>query len=207
VINAPNIFAAKERSEFAMSKHRNQPLVDPARRWGILVGIGAGAVMAAAVIGVSSAADAHADTGSDVLGQAGTDLTDATQVLDGAPTTSLDAEEATFLADQESLQTGAASSLLASQESIQSALPAADAQDFAGVDTQLTDAYQAILNADQAFVTADQAGDLGSVTGLMDQLGVVDADFAAIPAGFDLAATDIGAEVANLFGITDFLSF
>jgi hypothetical protein len=41
----------------------------------------------------------------------------------------------------------------------------------------------------------------------MDQLGVVDADFAAIPAGFDLAATDIGAEVANLFGITDFLSF
>jgi hypothetical protein len=41
----------------------------------------------------------------------------------------------------------------------------------------------------------------------MDQLGLVDADFAAIPAGFDLAATDIGADVANLFGLTDFLSF
>jgi hypothetical protein len=190
-----------------MSKHRNRPLVHQARRWGIFLGMGAGAVVAAAVIGVSSAADAHADTGSDVLGQAGTDLTDATQVLDGAPTTSLDAEEAALLADQESLQTGAASSLLASQESIQAELPAADAQGFAGVDTQLTDAYQGILNADQAFVAADQARDLGSITGLMDQLGLVDADFAAIPAGFDLAATDIGADVANLFGLTDFLSF
>jgi hypothetical protein len=190
-----------------MSNPRNQPPVHQARRWGILVGMGAGAVVAAAVIGVSGAADAHADTVGDVLGQAGTDLTDATQVLDGAPTTSLDAAEAALLADQEALQTGAASTLLAEQESIQSELPAADAQGFTGVDTQLADAYQGILNADQAFVAADQAGDLASVTGLMDQLGVADADFAAIPASFDLAATDIGAEVANLFGITDFLSF
>jgi hypothetical protein len=190
-----------------MSTHRNQPLVHQARRWGTILGMGAGAVVAAAVIGVSSAADAHADTGSDVLGQAGTDLTDATTALDGAPTTSLDAAELSFLDAQESLQTGAASTLLADQESIQSELPAADAQGFTGVDTQLTDAYQAILNADQTFVAADQAGDLGSVTGLMDELGVADADFAAIPASFDLAATDIGAEVANLFGITDFLSF
>jgi hypothetical protein len=67
-----------------MSNRRNQPLVGRARRWGTFVGMGAGAVVAAAMIGVSGAADAHADTGGDVLGQAGTDLTDATQVLDGA---------------------------------------------------------------------------------------------------------------------------
>jgi hypothetical protein len=190
-----------------MSNNRKKPVVHQARRWGTFLGMGAGAVVAAAVIGVSSAADAHADTGSDVLGQAGTDLTDATQVLDGAPTTSLDASEAALLSAQESFQTGAASSLLSTQESLQSELPAADAQGFSGVDTQLTDAYQGILSADQTFVTADQAGDLTGLTGLTDELGVVDADFAAIPAAFDLDATDIGAAVANLFGITDFLSF
>jgi hypothetical protein len=190
-----------------MSNNRKKPVVHQARRWGTFLGMGAGAVVAAAVIGVSSAADAHADTGSDGLGQAGTDLTDATTLLDGAPTTSLDAAELSFLDTQESLQTGGASMLLASQESLQAGLPAADAQGFSGVDTQLTDAYQAILNADQTFVTADQAGDLTGLTGLTDEFGVVDADFAAIPTSFDLVATDIGAEVANLFGITDFLSF
>jgi hypothetical protein len=190
-----------------VTNKRNHPLVHHARRWGTFVGMGAGAAVAAAMIGVFGAADAHADTGSDVLGQAGTDLTDATQVLDGAPTTSLDAEEAALLSAQESFQTGAASSLLASQESLQAELPAADAQGFSGVDTQLTDAYQAILSADQTFAAADQAGDLGGLTGLTDQLGVIDADFAAVPVAFDLDATDIGAAVANLFGITDFLSF
>jgi hypothetical protein len=190
-----------------MSNHRNRPSVHRARRWGIVAGMGAGAVVAAAMIGVSSAADAHADTGSDVLGQAGTDLTDATQVLDGAPTTSLDAAELSFLDGQESLQTGAASELLADQESIQSGLPAADAQGFTGVDTQITDAYQALLSADQTFASADQAGDLTSLTGLSDAVGVVSADFGIIPADFNAVATDIGADVANLFGITDFLSF
>jgi hypothetical protein len=170
------------------------------RRWGI----GVGTVVAAAMIG---AADAHADTGSDVLGDAGSDLTQATQVLDGAPTASLDAEEAALLTDQESLQTGPATELLADQESIQSDLPAADQTEFGTVDTQLADAYQGILNADQTFVAADQAGDLTSLTGLTDELGLAEADFAVIPADFNLAATDIGAEVANLFGITDFLAF
>jgi hypothetical protein len=190
-----------------MSTHRNQPLVHQARRWGTILGMGAGAVVAAAVIGVSSAADAHADTGSDVLGQAGTDLTDATTVLDGAPTTSLDAAQAAFLSGQESLQTGAASTLLADQESLQSGLPAADQTEFGTVDTQLVDAYQGLLNADQTFVAADQAGDLTGLTGLTDEFDVIGADIGILPADFNVTAADIGAEVANLFGITDFLSF
>jgi hypothetical protein len=187
-----------------MSDHRNLPLVRQSRRWGIDVGTVVGVVGAAGII---AAATAHADTGSDVLGQAGTDLTDATQVLDGAPTTSLDAAEASFLAAQESLQTGSAATLIADQEALQSGLPAADQSDLTNVDTQLVDAYQGILNADQTFVAADQAGDLTGLTGLTDEFDVIGADFAVLPADFNVTAADIGAEVANLFGITDFLSF
>jgi hypothetical protein len=189
-----------------MRSQPNQLKVRRSRRWGVTIGMGAGAVAAAVLLGLP-APDAEADTGSDVLDQAGADLAQATQVLDGAPTASLDAEEAALLTGQESLQTGSASALLAAQESLQSGLPAADQQDLGTADTQLFDAYQGILNADQAFVTADQAGDLSGVTGLMDQLGVLQADLAVFPADFNVTAVDLGAEVANLFGITDFLSF
>jgi hypothetical protein len=179
-----------------MSNPLNRP-----RRWGITLGLGG--VLAAVLIG---AADAHADTGSDVLGQAGTDLTDATTLLDGAPTASLDAEESTFLTGQESLQTGSLSALLAGQESTQAALPAADQTELASADTQLVDAYQGVLNADQAFVTADQAGDLTGLTGFTDQLDVFGADFGVLGADFNVIGADIGGELANAFGGTDFLS-
>lgn len=177
------------------------------RRWRIALGISAGAIAAAAMLGPFEAAYAHADTGSDILDQAGADLTQAIQVLDGAPTSSLDAEELTFLTGQESLQTDQATSLLDAQESLQSGLPAADQADLTAADTQLADAFQGILTADQTFSTADQAGDLTGLTGLTDQLGVVDADFAVLPADFNVVVTDIGAEFANLFGSMDFLSF
>ena len=77
-----------------MNHRQNQPLVGRARRWRIALGMSAGAVAAAAMLGLSEAADAHADDSADVLGQAGMDLTQATQVLDGAPEASLDAEQA-----------------------------------------------------------------------------------------------------------------
>lgn len=176
------------------------------RPWRLVLGIGAGAVAAAAMLGLSEAADAHADTGSDILDQAGADLTQATQVLDGAPTASLDAEELSLLTGQESLQTDQATNLLDAQESLVSGLPAADQADVSAADTQLADAFQGILTADQTFATADQAGDLTGLTGVTDQLGILDADFAVLPADFNLVVTDIGAEFASLFGGTDFLS-
>ena len=172
------------------------------RPWRIALGMGAGAIAAAAMLGLSEAAHAHADTGSDILGQAGADLTQATQVLDGAPTASLDAEELSLLTGQESLQTEEATSLLDSVESLQSGLPAAEQADVAGADTQLADAFQGILTADQTFVAADQAGDLTGLTGLTDQLGVIDADLAALPADFNVVVTDIGAEFASAFDIS-----
>jgi hypothetical protein len=177
------------------------------RPWRLALGIGAGAVAAAAMLGLSEAADAHADTGSDILDQAGTDLTSATTLLDGAPTTSLDAEELMLLTGQESLQTDQATNLLDAQESFLSGLPAADQADLTAADTQLADAFQGILTADQTFATADQAGDLTGLTGLTDQLGVIDADLAVLPADFNVLGADFGAELANVFGGMDFLSF
>jgi hypothetical protein len=176
-------------------------------RWRLALGVSAGTVAAAAMLGFAEAGDAHADTGSDVLGQAGTDLTQATQLLDGAPTTSLDAEEAAFLTGQESLQTGSLSAVLAGQESTQAALPVADQQLLGTADAHLVDAFQGILNADQAFLTADQAGDLTGLTGLTDQLDVVGADFATLSADFNVIGADVGAELANVFGLTDLLAF
>jgi hypothetical protein len=187
----------------------NQPDEHNARRprpWRIALGISAGAIAAAAMLGLSEAADAHADTGGDILDQAGADLTQATQVLDGAPTASLDAQELALLTGQESVQTDQATALLSAQETVFNELPAADQADLTTADTQLADAFQGILTADQTFATADQAGDLTGLTGFTDELGVIDADFSVLPADFNVVVADVGAEFANVFGGMDFAS-
>jgi hypothetical protein len=187
----------------------NQPDEHNARRprpWRIALGISAGAIAAAAMLGLSEAADAHADDSADVLGQAGMDLTQATSVLDGAPEASLDAAQLSFLTGQESLQTDELTALLSGQESLQSGLPAAEQADVSAADTQLTDAFQGILTADQTFATADQAGDLSGLTGLSDEFGVIDADFGALGADFNTVFADVGAEFAGVFGGIDFAS-
>jgi hypothetical protein len=188
-----------------MSNRRNQPLVGRARRWGIALGMGTGAVVAATMIGVGAAADAHADDGADVLGQAAADLTQATQVLDGAPEASLDAEQASILSIQEGVQNGALSTILSDQQSILSDLPTADQADLTNVDDQLLTAYQGVLDADQAFAAADEAGDLSGSGALPADLGVLDADVAAIPASFDAIFTDIGADLASLFDFSSLI--
>jgi hypothetical protein len=199
------VFDAQERSEFFMTTHRNQPLIRQVRRWRIALGISVGAVAAAAMLGLSEAADAHADTGSDVLGQAGADLSQATQVLDGAPEASLDAQQLAVLTGQEMLQTGSESTVLSDQESLLSGLPTADQADLTGVDDQLAQAYQGVLDADQAFVAADQAGDLSGTGLLPADLGVIDADFGVVAADFNAVFADIGAEFANVFDVSALL--
>ncbi len=188
-----------------MSNHRNQPLVSRARRWRITLGVSAGAVAAAAMLGLSEAADAHADDSGDVLGQAGTDLTQATSVLDRAPEGSLDAQQLALLTGQEMFQTGPASSLLSEQASILSGLPTADQADLTGVDDQLAQAYQGVLDADQAFVAADQAGDLSGSGLLPADLGVIDADISLLPADFHLLFADAAVEFANAFDVSALL--
>jgi hypothetical protein len=188
-----------------MNHRHNQPLVSRARRWRIALGMSAGAVAAAAMLGLAEAADAHADDGADGLGQAGMDLTQATHVLDGTPEASLDAQQLAFLTGQEMLQTGPASSLLTDQESVLSGLPTADQADLTGVDDQLAQAYQGVLDADQAFVAADQAGDLSGTGLLPADLGVIDADISILPADFNVAFTDAAVEFANLFDVSALL--
>jgi hypothetical protein len=203
VINAPNVFAVLER--FRMSNHRNKPLVRQPRRWGIAVGLGAGAVVATAMIGVAAAADAHADAADTGLGDAAADLTQATSVLDGAPDASLDAAQASILSLQEGVQNGALSTFLSSQESILSDLPAADQADLTGVDDQLASAYQGVLDADQAFAAADEAGDMSGSGFASADLGILDADFAVIPADFNAIFTDIGADLASAFDFSSLM--
>jgi hypothetical protein len=188
-----------------MTNHRNQPLVGWARRWRIALGVSAGAVAAAAMLGLAEAADARADSGDDGLGQAGADLAQATSVLDGVPQASLDAQQLTFLTEQEMIQAGPESSILSNQDSFFSSLPAADQADLTGVDDQLAQAYQGVLNADQAFVAADQAGDLSGSGLLPADLGVLDADISILPADFNVVFADAAAEVANLFDVSALL--
>jgi hypothetical protein len=188
-----------------MNSQPNHRHVRRPRPWRIALGMSAGAIAAAAILGLSEAADAHADDSADVLGQAGMDLTQATQVLDGAPEAGLDAEQLAVLTGQEMLQTGAESSLIPTQESILSGLPAADQADLTGVDDQLAQAYQGVLDADQAFVAADQAGELSGTGLLPADLGVIDADLSMLPADFNVAFTDVAVEFANAFDISALL--
>lgn len=62
-----------------------------------------------------------------------------------------------------------------------------------------------MLNADQAFVAADQAGDLTGTGLLPADLEVLEADFSLLPADFNVAVTDAFAEVANAFDISSLM--
>jgi hypothetical protein len=103
------------------------------------------------------------------------------------------------------LQTGSESMVLSDQGSFLSGLPTADQADLTGVDDQLAQAYQGVLDADQAFVAADQAGDLGGTGLLPADLGVIDADFGVVAADFHTVFADIGAELVNVFDISALL--
>jgi hypothetical protein len=103
------------------------------------------------------------------------------------------------------LQTGAESSLIPDQESLLSGLAAADQADLTGVDDQLAQSYQGVLDADQAFVAADQAGELSGMGLLPADLGVIDADLSMLPADFNVAFTDVAVEFANAFDISALL--
>jgi hypothetical protein len=189
-----------------MNSQPNHRHVRRPRPWRIALGMGAGAVAAAAMLGLSADGDAHADTASDVLGQAGADLAQATQLLDGVSQASLDAPQLVVLTGQESIQTESEAAILSGQESFLSGLPAADQADLTGVDDQLAQAYQGVLTADQAFVAADQAGDLSSAQGVLPvDLGVLDADFGVVGADFNTVFADVGAEFANFFDISALL--
>jgi hypothetical protein len=166
-------------------------------RWGVVLGKAAGgAVAASLMIGVAAAQGAHADGAAEVLGQAGTDLTQATSVLDSVPSASLDAQQASALADQENVQTGPVAQLLEVAQTYQDGLPAADQASplLLDADQQLVQASQELLTADQGFLAAAQVGDLSSqgLSALLSaDLPILQADLADLGANIDVSGIDI----------------
>lgn len=170
------------------------------RRWG------AGAVLAtgAAVLGMGSAG---ADTPDDVIGQTIAELNQGNVVLDAASTADLSARQADALMVQTTLapQTDP---ILLQLEGLQNNLPAGDQTLLGSVDEQLLTAAQNVVSADQAFVAADQAGELSSnsflpidLTALEADLGLggaaLNADFESFLTLFDPGfATDTAASAA-----------
>jgi len=161
------------------------------RRCGVGLGMAAGAIMAATI----GLATAQADDVDELLSQAGQDLSQATQVLDQVPTTSLDVGEAASLSTQETIQTGPALHLLDTAETFQAGLPAADQTNplLLDVDQQLAQAYAGLLDADQGFLAAAQGGDLltPGVGVLPADLSVIDANLTVLGADFNVGVTDL----------------
>lgn len=171
-----------------------------ARRWGVGVGL-AGAAVAAVMM--ASAPAARADTPDDVLDQAIQDLTQAAQVLEGAPTASLDAHVIAALTPEENL-IATSTSFASALEADQAGLPAADQAGLADADLAVLHADQGLLDAAQGFATADQAGDLSSwASSLPTEFAILNADFGELGAIFNVGLVDLGADLFNAIGVPD----
>jgi hypothetical protein len=170
---------------------------------------GAGLLATAAMIGMGTA---HADTADEVLGQAGADLTQATSVLESAPTASLGTDGPIVITEGESFTTQA-ESFLATTESYQADLPAADQTSplLIDADQALLQGDDGLLTADQSFVAADEAGDLtgaqtsslaGELTEIQAIYAPIVAEFDTIPGTLDVGFADIFAQFASDIGLS-----
>jgi hypothetical protein len=129
-------------------------------------------------------------TPDDVIGQAITELNQGPLVLATASTADLSTESAKLLSAQEGLP-AQIDPILTQTASLQDQLPPGDQSFLALLDEQLVSAAQNVGTADQAFVAADQAGELsGSGLNLTD-LTVLGADL-------NLAGTGIDVSIASL---------
>src|SRR5581483_2111902 len=160
------------------------------RRWVAGLSLAGAALAAAAVPGLAAA---HADDAAELLGQAGADLIQANQVVSQVPVASLDFLQADILSRQEVIQAGPAAALLNNAATFQDALPVADQTSplLLAVDNQVVQAYAGLLEADQGFLAAAQAGDLAhGLTASLADLSLIDANLATLGADFDVTLTD-----------------
>jgi len=152
---------------------------------GSLFGAGSSATEAASELTAPASA-----TPDDVIGQAITELNQGPLVLATASTADLSTESAKLLSAQEGLP-AQIDPILTQTASLQDQLPPGDQSFLALLDEQLVSAAQNVGTADQAFVAADQAGELsGSGLNLTD-LTVLGADL-------NLAGTGIDVSIASL---------
>jgi hypothetical protein len=148
------------------------------------------AAAAAAMIGMGTA---HADTADDLLGQAGADLTQATQVLDSVPATALDAKEASLVDAIVGIQTVTDQQAIPEAETYLNDLPVADQTNPLLLDAnqQLVQASQELLTADQGFLSAVDAGDLNTLSGAFAaELPLVADGLGEVGASVDALFTD-----------------
>jgi PE-PPE domain len=146
---------------------------------------------ATAATDVATSASGASATPDGVIGEAIADLNQGTAVLDTASTTDLGTRSADLLSGQE----GLASQLdtdLTQLGSLQDQLTPTDQTLLADVDEQLVSSAQNILSADQAFVAADQAGDLSGNS-------LTSTDFTVIGADLDFLGSFLTADGAGIF--------
>jgi hypothetical protein len=159
---------------------------------GSLFGAGSSSATEAASELTSSAAA----TPDDVIGQSITDLNQGTTVLDTASTADLSSESTKLLSIQEGLP-AQLDPILTQTASLQDQLNPGDQSLLALLDEQLVSAAQNIGTADQAFVAADQAGELsGSGLNLTD-LTVLGADLNLVGTGFDVSIASLLADLTG----------
>ncbi|MGA8332479.1 MAG: hypothetical protein WB777_24815 [Mycobacterium sp.] len=143
---------------------------------------------------LAASASSAAVTPDDVIGQAIADLNQGTVVLDAAPTADLSARQADTLADSINLDTEL-DSPLAQMATLQDGFSAADQTYLANADEQLVTAAANMLSADQAFVAADQAGELSGSSFNSTDLTLIDSALGLLSADLNVG----GAELFALF--------
>jgi hypothetical protein len=153
--------------------------------------LGGSDIATAAATDLATSASATPD---DVIGQAIADLNQGTAVLDAAPTADLSARQADTLANSENLNTELVSPL-SQMATLQDEFSAADQTYLANADEQLVTAAANMLSADQAFVAADQAGELSGSSFNSTDLTLIDGALGLLSADLNVG----GAEFFALF--------
>jgi hypothetical protein len=153
--------------------------------------LGGSDIASAAATDLATSASATPDN---VIGQAIADLNQGTALLDAAPTADLSARQADTLADTENLNTELVSPL-SQMATLQDGFSAADQTYLANADDQLVTAAANMLSADQAFVTADQAGELSGSSFNATDLTLIDGALGLLSADLNVG----GAELFALF--------
>ena len=162
-------------------------------------GVGVNDLASGAAAEPVAAASGAGSTPDDVIGQAITDLNQGPLVLATAPTADLSTRSADLLSVQEGLP-AQIDPILTQTASLQDQLSPGDQSLLALLDEQLVSAAQNVTSADQAFVAADQAGELsGSGLNLTD-LTALGADLNLAGAGVDVS---IASVLAGLTGGLD----
>ena len=155
--------------------------------------LGGSDVAGAAATDLATSASA---TPSDVIGQAIADLNQGTALLDAAPIADLSARQADTLANSENLNTELVSPL-SQMATLQDDFSATDQTFLANADEQLVTAAANMLSADQAFVAADQAGELSGSSFNSVDLTLIDGALGLLSADLNVGGAELFALVTG----------